>query len=272
VLLRDEGRRPLVRVDIETDEVTPVVGGETSVGAYDVNAHGVIAALVSEPHVPGEVFAGRLGGELRRITSVNDSLMATLRLGAVEKTRFRSKDGTPVDAFIVKPPDFRPGVRYPTILWIHGGPTAQHDWGFDFTAQLFAANGYVVVLTNYRGSDGYGSAFAEAVFRRWDGKPLEDLLAAVDHAIAMGIADPDRLGVGGWSFEGDGCSGGAVRRVGGAGGRAWGLGRDPPSGGEATDRREVVPAALPRAAQSSATRTTTALITTAARAASAATA
>ena len=202
VLLRDEGRRPLVRVDIETDEVTPVVGGETSVGAYDVNAHGVIAALVSEPHVPGEVFAGRLGGELRRITSVNDSLMATLRLGAVEKTRFRSKDGTPVDAFIVKPPDFRPGVRYPTILWIHGGPTAQHDWGFDFTAQLFAANGYVVVLTNYRGSDGYGSAFAEAVFRRWDGKPLEDLLAAVDHVIAMGIADPDRLGVGGWSFGG----------------------------------------------------------------------
>ncbi len=202
VLLRDEGRRPLARVDLTTDEVTHVIGGETSVGAYDMNAHGAIAALVSEPHMPGEVFAGRLDGELTRITTVNDSLMAALRLGAVEKTRFRSKDGTQVDAFIVKPPDFRPGVRYPTILWIHGGPTSQHDWGFDFTAQLYAANGYVVVLTNYRGSDGYGSAFAEAVFRRWDGKPLDDLLAAVDHVIALGIADPDRLGVGGWSFGG----------------------------------------------------------------------
>ena len=201
-LVNDEGERALARVDVETDEVTRVIGGEKSVASYDVNRAGLIAALVSEPHLPAEVFTGRAGGEFTRITTVNDSLLAALRLGAVEKTRFRSKDGTPVDAFIVKPPDFRPGTRYPTILWIHGGPTAQHDWGFDFTAQLYAANGYAVVLTNYRGSDGYGSAFAEAVFRRWDGKPLDDLLAAVDHVIGLGIADPDRLGVGGWSFGG----------------------------------------------------------------------
>src|SRR5690606_34391430 len=134
---------------------TRVIGGEKSVAWYDVNRDGAIAALVSEPHLPGEVFTGRAGGEFTRITSVNDSVMAMLRLGAVEKTRFRSKDGTPVDAFIVKPPDFRPGIRYPTILWIHGGPTSQDDWSFDFTAQLYAANGYVVVMTNYRGSDGY---------------------------------------------------------------------------------------------------------------------
>src|SRR5690606_13886529 len=60
----------------------------------------------------------------------------------------------------------------------------------------------VVVLTNYRGSSGYGRRITEQIFRRWDGKPLEDVLAAVDHAIALGIADPDRLGVGGWSFGG----------------------------------------------------------------------
>ncbi|HEX7049706.1 MAG TPA: S9 family peptidase [Longimicrobiales bacterium] len=201
-LLTSEGERSLARVDLATDEVTRVIGGERSVASYDMNASGAIAALVSAPHLPGEVFVGGADAPFQRITTVNDSLIGALRLGAVEKTRFRSRDGTPVDAFIVKPPDFRPGVRYPTLLWIHGGPTSQDDWSFDFTAQLYAANGYVVVMPNYRGSDGYGEAFAEAVFRRWDDEPLEDVLAAVDHVIEMGIADPERLGVGGWSFGG----------------------------------------------------------------------
>jgi dipeptidyl aminopeptidase/acylaminoacyl peptidase len=102
----------------------------------------------------------------------------------------------------MKPPGFVPGRRYPTILWVHGGPMGQYDWSFDFRAQLFAANGYLVVLPNYRGSTGFGQEFALGIWKSWGEKDYEDNLAAVDWAIARGLADPERLGVGGWSYGG----------------------------------------------------------------------
>jgi dipeptidyl aminopeptidase/acylaminoacyl peptidase len=123
-------------------------------------------------------------------------------LGEVEKVRFTSKDGTPVEAFLYTPPDYKPGQRYPTLLRIHGGPVAQYDYSFNFEAQLFAANGYVVVMVNPRGSSGYGQAFCQAIFADWGNKDYEDVMAGVDYAIAKGYADPERLGVGGWSYGG----------------------------------------------------------------------
>src|SRR5690606_15458683 len=91
---------------------------------------------------------------------------------------------------------------YPTLLRIHGGPVSQYDFSFNGEAQLFAAHGYVVVLTNPRGSSGYGQDFSAAIFADWGNKDFEDVLAGVDYAIAEGYADPDRLGVGGWSYGG----------------------------------------------------------------------
>jgi dipeptidyl aminopeptidase/acylaminoacyl peptidase len=129
-------------------------------------------------------------------------MLAGIRLGEVEDVRFNSPDGTEVEAFIIKPPSFNENMRYPTILWIHGGPMAQYDFGFSFQGQLLAANGYVVVMPNPRGSTGYGQEFELGIWADWGNVDTQDVLAAVDHAVELGYSDPDRLGVGGWSYGG----------------------------------------------------------------------
>ncbi|MEK6687354.1 MAG: S9 family peptidase, partial [Gemmatimonadota bacterium] len=162
---------------------------------------GTTVAIISEPRLPGDIFVARNSGRTQ-LTHVNQALVDSLRLGEVRDIHFKSRDGTAVEAFVYTPPDYVAGQRYPTLLRIHGGPVSQYDRGFNFEAQLFAANGYVVVMTNPRGSSGYGSKFARAIMADWGTKDFEDVMAAVDETIRLGYADADRLGVGGWSYGG----------------------------------------------------------------------
>jgi dipeptidyl aminopeptidase/acylaminoacyl peptidase len=142
------------------------------------------------------------GQPLRRLTRTNDGFLAGIRLGEVKRFQATSADGTKIDAFLTLPPGAKPGVRLPTILRIHGGPTAQYDTSFQTEWQMLAAHGFAVVASNPRGSMGYGSAFSRAIWADWGNKDYQDVMSAVDGAIAMGVADPDRLGVGGWSYGG----------------------------------------------------------------------
>ncbi len=200
-LLEDDGTEQLAQIPVTGGEVTRLIAGRRSLGAYSLGKDGQVAALVSEPHLPHEVFL--LGdGKLRRLTTTNDALLAQIRLGEVEYVRFKSKDGTEIAGYLYKPPAYNPEMRYPTLLQIHGGPVSQYDAEFNFQAQLFAANGYVVLTPNPRGSSGYGQKFSQAIFADWGNKDYEDVMAEVDYAIAKGIADPGRLGVGGWSYGG----------------------------------------------------------------------
>jgi dipeptidyl aminopeptidase/acylaminoacyl peptidase len=153
-----------------------------------------------------EVFALE-GGKLRKLTTHNDAWLAELQLGTVEDLRFKSPDGTDVHGLMVKPPDFVQGKKYPTVLWIHGGPNGQDEHslvldGYQYEPQMFAAKGFVVLRVNYRGGSGRGSAYAKAIYADWGHKEVIDLLAGVDHLVALGIADKDRLGIGGWSYGG----------------------------------------------------------------------
>jgi dipeptidyl aminopeptidase/acylaminoacyl peptidase len=191
----------LVSVATATGEVTRVISGRKSVGAFVLNNDGAIATLISEPTIPGEIF-WQQGGQLRKLTSTNDALMAQIRLGDVEYVKFKSKDGTEVAGYLFKPAGYAPEMKYPTLLRPHGGPVSQYDWSFGFTEQLFAANGYAVLEPNPRGSSGYGQKFCEAIFADWGNKDYEDVMAMVDYAVAKGIADPAKLGVGGWSYGG----------------------------------------------------------------------
>ena len=104
---------------------------------------------------------------------------------------------------VVKPPNYQAGRSTPTLLRIHGGPNGQDAHSFNFERQFFAANGYVVVAVNYRGSSGRGEKYQLAISADWGNKEVLDLQAAVDHVIKIGLADPDRLGVGGWSYGGN---------------------------------------------------------------------
>jgi dipeptidyl aminopeptidase/acylaminoacyl peptidase len=142
------------------------------------------------------------GGKLRKVTKVNDDLLAQLQLATTEDFTSKSKDGTVVNGLIAKPASYTPGKKYPTLLIIHGGPSGQDDHSFDFEREFYAANGYVVLNINYRGSSGRGEAFQKAIYGDWGNKEVVDLLGAVDQAVAAGIADPDRLGIGGWSYGG----------------------------------------------------------------------
>jgi dipeptidyl aminopeptidase/acylaminoacyl peptidase len=143
------------------------------------------------------------GAELRPITRQNADWLAEVRLATVEPISVRSRDGTEIHGFMVKPPDYQPGRRYPTILRIHGGPVYEfyHEFG-NVDWQVLAAAGYVVLAVNPRGSSGRGEKFSTAIWAKWGQKDGEDVLAAVDWAVKQGIADPDRLGVGGWSYGG----------------------------------------------------------------------
>jgi dipeptidyl aminopeptidase/acylaminoacyl peptidase len=118
------------------------------------------------------------------ITHLNDSLLAQLDLPKMESFWFSAKDGTKVEGFLIPPPGFDPAKKYPVKFLIHGGP--EGDWGdmwsYRWNAELFAANGYVVIMINPRGSTGYGQAFVDGVNGDWGGKPFTDLMTGLDYA------------------------------------------------------------------------------------------
>jgi dipeptidyl aminopeptidase/acylaminoacyl peptidase len=169
---------------------------------------GHTAVTAASDTAAAEIFALE-EGKLRKLTSHNDALLSELQLGPVQDISFKSKDGTEVHGMMIKPPAYDASRKYPTLLWIHGGPNMQDDHALQFNTyplqlerQLFAAHGYVVLAINYRGSGGRGAEYTSAIWADWGNKEVADLLGGVDFAVAQGIADPQRLGIGGWSYGG----------------------------------------------------------------------
>jgi dipeptidyl aminopeptidase/acylaminoacyl peptidase len=200
-LVEEGGNSHLARVPAGGGPVERVVDGELDVEGFDLGKNGEVVALESRPNQPFEVSA-LSGGKLRRVSHVNDAFLKGIALGAVERFKAKSRDGTPIDAFLVRPPGAVAKGKHPTILLIHGGPNGQYSTAFEQEWQMLAARGYAIVGANPRGSTGYGQAFSRAIFADWGNKDYDDIMAALDRAVAMGVADPDRLGVGGWSYGG----------------------------------------------------------------------
>jgi dipeptidyl aminopeptidase/acylaminoacyl peptidase len=199
--LEDDQAVDIARVPVSGGAIERVLRGRSVVSEFSVASDGRIAAIVGTPRTPNEVYAVE-NGSTRRLSKQNDAWLAGVRLGAVEETKFRSKDGTEIHGFVVRPPDAAPDHRIPAILRIHGGPVGQFDNSFSFEWQFLASRGYLVIVANPRGSSGRGEDFQKAIYADWGDKDVEDVLAAVDHAVARGWADPVRLGVGGWSYGG----------------------------------------------------------------------
>ena len=200
-LLEDGGTQHVARVAAAGGAVARVVAGEREIRAYDVAPTGEMAVLESASAYPAEVSRAK-DGELTRISRVNDEFLKGIALGAVQRIEAKSADGTAVQGFVTLPPGYKAGTKVPAILRIHGGPASQFAVGFEFEWQVFAAQGYAVIAANPRGSTGYGTAFSRAIWADWGNKDTQDVLAAVDHVVGMGIADPEKLGVGGWSYGG----------------------------------------------------------------------
>jgi dipeptidyl aminopeptidase/acylaminoacyl peptidase len=189
------------RVTVPEGRIERLLDGRQVVSEIAVSRSGRTALLLGTATQPNEIYAFEQGA-LRRLTHQNDAWLDQVRLGITEDFSAKGKDGTVVNGLLVKPADWQPGRKYPALLRIHGGPNGQDQHAFNFERELFAAHGYVVIAANYRGSAGRGAAFQRAIYADWGNKEVQDLLAAVDHVVAMGVADPDRLGIGGWSYGG----------------------------------------------------------------------
>jgi dipeptidyl aminopeptidase/acylaminoacyl peptidase len=224
VSVQDEGESHVARIDMASGAVERLVGGEVLASSFHVGPNARIAAVISRPHLPGEVFlterpvatgvadqtpqveGARAGGAsltgLRKLTVVNDSLLQSLALADVRTIHVSSSGGAEIEGWIYTPADWDGTTRLPTLLRIHGGPNGMYGVGWNLEAQLFAANGYAVVMMNPRGSSGYGYDFGMALWQKWGVPDVDDVMAGVREAISLGIADEDRLGVGGWSYGG----------------------------------------------------------------------
>jgi dipeptidyl aminopeptidase/acylaminoacyl peptidase len=197
-VLEDDGDLVVGRARLDGKEpwarVTPP---ELVVEALEPAGDGAVL-IASTPTHPAELYAIGKKDRVAPLTDEN-AWIGDVDLAATTRLSFASADGTEIHGFLVRPPLDGP---LPTWLRLHGGPVYQHDAGFRPEAQLLAARGYAVVLPNPRGSSGRGEAFSHAIFAEWGGKDTEDVLAAADHAVATGVADPARLAVGGWSYGG----------------------------------------------------------------------
>ena len=186
--------------------VRSIIDGKRAVTLTSVGENGATGVGISGNfREPGDVhrFALSGRGEPERLTAVNDDLLGNLTLGEQEEIWFEASDGNRAHGWIVKPPDFDPDKKYPLLMEIHGGPFAMYVGQFNFNYQVFAANGFVVLYTNPRGSTGYGEAYSQAIDHAYPSVDYLDLMAGVDAAIDQGYIDENRMYVGG-------CSGGGV--------------------------------------------------------------
>lgn len=199
-ILEDAGELQLAQIGVNGQNLTRLIAGQLTVNDYAVHRNVIV---VQQAHFqrPDELYVWQQN-RLRLLTEHNRDYLGRIEMPAFEEIRYPSADGTPIHGFLIKPNGYVEGERYPTLLWIHGGPVAQYEHSYMFTPHLFAANGYAVLLINPRGSSGYGQPFSQILFADWGNKDYQDVMAGVDYAISRGIADPERLGVGGWSYGG----------------------------------------------------------------------
>jgi len=186
-------------VPADGGEPSRLTDGALTVRSFDVSSSGQIVVVYGSTDQPYEVGTVD-SGSIRRLSEQNDEWLDRVQLGRAETFEVSSPDGTRIRGLMVKPPGYQQGRRYPTILRIHGGPVGQFRREFNFEWQLLAANGYVVLGVNPRGSSGRGEAFQLAIKGDLGHGDVPDVLAAVDYVVDEGIADPDRLGIGGWSY------------------------------------------------------------------------
>ena len=198
--LEDDGSMILARVSREGGNIERVLDGRRSIAA--VTAGGSHLAIVqSTPTHPDELFAVERDSA-RQLSDANPWLR-DIRLAEQEPISAKSRDGTIIHGFLMRPVGSDAREPLPTILRLHGGPVSQWENGFELSWQMLAAHGFAVVGMNPRGSSGRGLAWAKTIYAHWGEKDVEDVLSGVDYLVAHHIADPQRLGVGGWSYGGE---------------------------------------------------------------------
>ncbi len=185
-------------------EPGPVTEGDHMLSVSDINRSGLAVGTVTSPQVPRDLVSFSVGdaANMHILHRANKTHLSEVQLGEVEEIWYPSVDGLQIHGWIVKPPDFDPTKKYPLILRIHGGPHGMYSFGFDFKNQNHAANGYVLLYTNPRGSSGYGSEFGNEIKNAYPDMDYDDLMAGIDEVISRGYIDERNLFVYGGSGGG----------------------------------------------------------------------
>ena len=194
---------PQAMTAVKVDTVSGASEALTHGARFDyglaISAYGEVVVNGSTPSMPNELQHVLKNGKTAVLTRHN-AWLDGMALAPHETFHFNSKDGTALEGIVVKPVGFVEGKRYPTILRLHGGPVYQFSHEFMADWQAYAHAGFLVVAVNPRGSSGRGFDFAKAIYADWGNKDVQDVLAGVDHAVAMGWTDPERVAVGGRSY------------------------------------------------------------------------
>jgi dipeptidyl aminopeptidase/acylaminoacyl peptidase len=198
------GSDHLFRVPAAGGAVAQVTTGERHLASFSPSARWETMAYVGGDSAhPEELFVSAIDGRgEKKLTSFNDAFVAEIEAAAADRIVYRSKDGTEVEGWVLKPRGYDPSRAWPLVLAMHGGPHSAYGNDFSFEHQLFAANGYLVVYTNPRGSTNYGETFLWATWGGWGNLDFEDVMAGVDYARTKYTVDEKRLGVTGYSYGG----------------------------------------------------------------------
>lgn len=193
----------IFKVPASGGNVSQITKGDYNYGQFDVAHDGnKIAYTLNDGRSATDIFVASINGEqAQQLTTVNPQLK-DFALASTEIIKWKGPDNFDIEGVLVKPLGYEQGKRYPLILQIHGGPYAKFDSSYSSRVQIFAANGYAVLMPNPRGSTGYGNKFTVANIGDWGGKDFKDIMAGVDAVIAKGIADPDKMVVMGGSYGG----------------------------------------------------------------------
>ncbi len=198
------GTNHLFRVPAGGGPVEQITKSERRLAGFSFD-RGVkqVTFTVGRMESPVEIAVADIdGSNERRLTHVHDGFTREVALGTPERLNFRSKDGTGIEGWLYRPAGFRQDRSYPLVVFSHGGPHSATGYGFDFKLQYFAANGYFVLATNFRGSTGYGEKFLWGSWGGWGNRDGEDVMAGVDHVIARYPIDSARVGTVGHSYGG----------------------------------------------------------------------
>jgi dipeptidyl aminopeptidase/acylaminoacyl peptidase len=198
----DSGEVEIVKIDVSRAAVTPWWQGRRVVQSFRRTAGGRLLAVASDPVTPPEVYDVTNAHSVLRLTAFNQVLASTLQLTSPEPIAFQGPGGQTIHGWLQKPPAFRSDQKYPMIVWCHGGPHSSWTDGYNADVQAMAGAGYLVLLLNPRGSDGFGEAFASVLDKHWPGLDFDDVMAGVDYISARPYVDAQHVGIAGSSAGG----------------------------------------------------------------------
>ena len=200
----DHARQPVFKTSISSPKVEKVLEGSNDELSGSPDGKWLILTRGSLTQ-PAEVYrASTSDGTPTQLTHANDTLLAELDMNPAEFVNTRGALGAQIQNLLVKPPGFDAAKKYPALLLVHGGPQSAWDdaWSYRWNAQMFAAYGYVVLMTNFHGSTGYGQEFVEEISGDWGGAPFQDLMSATDYLESLPYVDRAHMGAAGASFGG----------------------------------------------------------------------